>query len=133
MQVIKISQWVLRISAIIVLVLGILFWINVINPDTNRGIVLVHMLFGILVVIALWTLGIAQGMRGGSFGLAFATFVWGLLTLAIGLFQQNILSDPSSPHWVIQVVHLILGLGAIGLGEMVAGRAKRRASKPIAA
>ena len=133
MQVIKISQWVLRISAIIVLVLGILFWINVINPDTSGGIVLIHMLLGILVVIALWTIGIAQGLQGGSFGLAMATFVWGLLTLAIGLFQQKILTDPSSPHWIIQVIHLILGLGAIGLGEMVAGRAKRRARKPIVA
>ncbi len=133
MQVIKISQWVLRISAIIVLVLGILFWTNVINTDNSGGIVLVHMLLGILVVIALWTLGIAQGMRGGSFGLALATFVWGLLTLAIGLFQQKILPDPSSPHWIIQVIHLLLGLGAIGLGEMCAGRAKRQASKAVVA
>jgi hypothetical protein len=133
MQVIKISQWVLRISALIVLVLGILFWTNAINPDTSGGIVLVHMLLGILVVLALWTMGIAQGLRGGSFGLALATFVWGLLTLALGLFQQRILTDPSSPHWIIQVIHLILGLGAIGLGEMVAGRAKRQASKPIVA
>src|ERR1017187_9436772 len=131
MQVIKISQWVLRISAIIVLVLGILFWTNTINPDKSGGIVLVHMLLGILVVLALWTMGIAQGLRGGSFGLALATLVWGLLTLAIGLFQQRILVDPSSPHWIIQVIHLILGLGAIGLGEMVAGRAKRRASKLV--
>jgi hypothetical protein len=133
MQVIKISQWVLRISAIIVLILGILFWTNVIDPDTSGGIVLVHMLLGILVVLALWTMGIAQGLRGGGFGLALATFVWGLLTLGLGLFQQKILPDPSSPHWIIQVLHLILGLGAIGLGEMVAGRAKRQASKPVAA
>ena len=131
MLTIKISQWVLRISAIIVLVLGILFWTNVINTDTSGGIVLVHMLLGILVVLALWTIGIAQGLQGGSFGLAMATGIWGLLTLAVGLFQTRWLTDPSQ-HWIIQVIHLILGLGAIGLGEMAAGRAKRRASKPMA-
>ena len=129
MLTIKIAQWVLRISAIIVLVLGILFWTNVINTDTSGGIVLVHMLLGILVVLALWTIGIAQGLQGGSFGLAMATGLWGLLTLAVGLFQTRWL--PGSAHWVIQVIHLILGLGAIGLGEMAAGRAKRRASKPV--
>ena len=130
MQAIKISQWILRISGIIVLVLGILFWINVV--DASGGIVLVHMLLGILVVLSLWTLGILQGLRaGGSFGLAMATFIWGLLTLAVGLFQTRWLLDPSQ-HWIIQVIHLILGLGAIGLGEMVAGRAKRQANKPMA-
>jgi hypothetical protein len=131
MLTIKIAQWVLRISAIIVLVLGILFWTNVINTDTSGGIVLAHMLLGILVVLCLWTLGIAQGLRGGSFGIAMATFIWGLLTLAVGLFQTRWL--PGSAHWVIQVIHLILGLGAIGLGEMAAARGKRRASKPLAA
>jgi hypothetical protein len=130
MLTIKIAQWVLRISAIIVLVLGILFWTNVINTDTSKGIVLVHMLLGILVVLSLWTLGIAQGLRGGSFGLAMATGLWGLVTLAVGLFQTGWL--PGSAHWVIQVIHLILGLGAIGLGEMAAARGKRRASKPMA-
>ena len=128
MTTINISQWVLRISGIIVLVLGILFWTNVV--DASGGIVLVHMLLGILVVLALWTLGIAQGLLGGSFGLAMASGLWGLITLAVGLFQTRWLLDPST-HWIIQVIHLILGIGAIGLGEMIAGRAKRRVRKPM--
>lgn len=135
MQVIKISQWVLRISALIGLILGILFWTNTTDPgnvpQSFSALGLVHILLGILVVLSLWTLGIAQGMRGGSFGLALATFVWGLITLAVGLFQVNWLQG--SAHWVIQVIHLLLGLGAIGLGEMCAARAKRQANKPVVA
>jgi len=135
MLTIKISQWVLRISALLGLILGILFWTNTSDPgnvpQSFSTLGLIHIVLGILVVLSLWTLGIAQGLRGGPFGLAVATFVWGLITLAVGLFQVNLL--PGSAHWVIQVIHLILGLGAIGLGEMVAGRAKRRASKPMVA
>lgn len=127
MLTIKVAQWVLRISAIIVLVLGILFWTNVV--DASGGILLAHMLLGILVVLALWTIGIAQGLMGGSFGIGMATAIWGLLTLAVGLFQTRWILG--SAHWVIQVIHLILGLGAIGLGEMAAARAKRQANKPM--
>lgn len=128
MLTIKIAQWMLRISAIIVLVLGILFWTNAI--DASGGILLAHMLLGILVVLALWTIGITQGVMGGSFGIGMATGIWGLLTLAVGLFQTRWLLGSS--HWVIEVIHLILGLGAIGLGEMAAARAKRQTNKPMA-
>ena len=32
---------------------------------------------------------------------------------------------PGSWHWVIQVLHLLLGLGAMGQGEGLAARIKR--------
>jgi hypothetical protein len=47
---------------------------------------------GIIAVLALWTLGIFQDLRGGSFG----------------LFQTNWLTG--SHHWIIQVIHLLLGI-----------------------
>ncbi len=87
MLTIKIAQWVLRISAIIVLVLGILFWTNVHRCKWwHRPRAYVA---GYPGCALLWTLGIAQGLRGGSFGIAMATFIWGLLTLAVGLFQTR--------------------------------------------
>ena len=82
------------------------------------------MILGFIVVISLWAIGLAQGfIKGGSFALALATFVLGLLLAIVGLFQTGWLTG--STHWIIQVIHLLLGLSAIGLGEMIGGRHKR--------
>jgi hypothetical protein len=32
---------------------------------------------------------------------------------------------PGNGHWVVQVVHLLLGMAAIASGEMLTGRVKR--------
>ncbi len=118
-MVVRVSSMVLRIAALAALVLGIIFWTG--NADNLQ---IVHIVLGFLVVISVWVLGIAQGVRrGGSFGLALATFVVGFLVLLVGLFQTRWLTG--SNHWVIQVIHLILGLSAISLGEMIGARYRR--------
>jgi hypothetical protein len=75
-------------------------------------------------------LGIAQGLQGGSFGLALATFVIGFLLALVGLFQKQWLVDN---HWIIQIIHLLLGLSAIGLAEMIGVRYRRMTAKKTAA
>jgi hypothetical protein len=124
--VVRVSSMVLRIAALAALVLGIIFWTG--NADNLQ---IVHIVLGFLVVISLWVLGIAQGVRrGGSFGLALATFVVGFFVLLVGLFQTRWLTG--SNHWVIQVIHLILGLSAISLGEMIGARYRRMTAKTAA-
>lgn len=125
-MVVRVSSMVLRISALAALILGIIFWTG--NADNLQ---IVHIVLGFLVVISLWVLGIAQGVRrGGSFGLALATFVVGFFVLLVGLFQTRWLTG--SNHWVIQVIHLILGLSAISLGEMIGARYRRMTAKTAA-
>src|SRR5204863_7882132 len=116
--VIRIALNIVRVGVLIELALGILFWTG--DADSLR---IVHIVIGILVVLSLWTLGIAQGLQGGSFGLAIATFVVGFLLALVGLFQKQWLVG--SNHWIIQVIHLLLGLSAIGLAEMINGRYRR--------
>jgi hypothetical protein len=36
---------------------------------------------------------------------------------------------PGDFHWIIQVLHLLVGLAAIGLGEDLAGRIRNRAAQ----
>jgi hypothetical protein len=115
-----------RIGVLIQLASGILFWTG--NADNFQ---IVHIVIGILIVLALWTLGIAQGIQGGSFGLALATFVVGFLLTLVGLFQARWLIG--SYHWIIQVIHLLLGLSAIGLAEMIGGRYRRMTASKAAA
>jgi hypothetical protein len=50
-------------------------------------------------------------------------FVWGLVVVILGLTQTEIL--PGNLHWLIEVLHLVLGLGAIGLGERLFAGVKR--------
>ena len=122
---VRIANMVLRVAVLFNLITGIIFWTG--NADPLQ---VVHILLGIIAVLALWVLGIMQGLRGGSFGLALATFVVGFLLVLVGLFQKNWLPEPTNAnHWIIQVIHLVLGLAAIGLGEMAAGRYKRLIAK----
>ncbi len=124
-MVVRVSLMVLRLSVLVNLVLGILFW-----TGNANALQLLHIILGFLAVISLFAIGIAQGVRGGSFGLALATFVVGFLLALVGLFQTRWLPGPN--HWIIQVIHLLLGLIAIGLGEMIGGRYRRMTVKAAA-
>lgn len=120
-MLIRIPQMILRVCGGLALLLGITFWLNL--PDDV--LIPVHMLLGILVVLTLWILGIATATtRGGNIGLSVGAIVWGLLVLSLGLTQTRLLVDPSV-HWIIQVLHLLLGIGALGLGETIARRYRR--------
>ena len=116
-MVVKVTQWVLRISALLALILGILFWTGS-APD---ALIPVHIILGILVTVSLWVLGFLFGRaRGGNWGFASLAIVWGILVIGVGGSQIG--QDPST---IVKIIHLLIGLLAIGIGEMVAGRYKR--------
>jgi hypothetical protein len=113
---------VLRLCVVLALILGIYFWISGIN---SGGLVNIHMILGILVVLSLWVLGIIQATtKGGNWSLAIGAIILGLIIAGFGMAQNELLKPPSV-HWIIQVIHLLLGLGAAGLGESIARRYKR--------
>ncbi|TMC19422.1 MAG: hypothetical protein E6J34_15350 [Chloroflexi bacterium] len=120
-MVVRIASMVLRIAGVLALILGILNWTKV-TGDSLRDI---HMLLGIIVVLALWVLGaLIVSSRGGQ-GLGIAAFIVGLIVVGFGVRQEAIFPAPNV-HWIIQVMHLILGLLAIGMGEMITARYKKR-------
>jgi len=116
--VVTVSKWVLRVSAILALILGIIIWAN----DSLAGsLVNIHLPLGILVTLSLIVLGIMYGTaKGGNWGIAALAIVWGLLVFALGASQLA-----AEPSLVVKILHLLIGLIAIGIGEMVAGRYKR--------
>lgn len=124
MKVMIIALMILRVSVVLALILGILFWVNpAIESQALQGI---HMLLGIIVVLALWVVGLAQGrLKGGSFGLAVGTFIIGLAVAILGLSQVRLKAAGVNVE-LIDVIHLLLGLTAAGFGEMIAGRVKRQ-------
>jgi uncharacterized membrane protein len=117
-------QMGIRALGVVQLVLGIIFW-----TGNALGLVDLHQLIGILLVLGLWTQAAMAHRAGVPGGLVAGAAVYGLLVPIVGLTQRDLF--PGSAHWVIQVIHLLLGLGLLALAENLAQRAKARLA-PVA-
>ena len=120
-MLVRISLMVLRLCVVLAVILGICFWLNIINPAGT--ILQVHMVLGLLVVITLWIIGVMVLLRR-DLGLGLLAIIWGIAVLYVGTQQETLL--PGSSHWVIEVLHLLLGLGAAGIGESAARRYRKK-------
>jgi len=120
----SIAQMVVRIAGLIQLVLGIIVW-----PGKADFLIPVHILIGSILVVALLVLAYQASRARISTGLVILTVVWALVLPVWGLVQANIL--PDAGHWIIQVVHLLLGIGAIGLAEMLGVQMRRKSPAPV--
>jgi len=117
-------QMAVRVLGVIQIVLGVLFW-----TGNALGLVDLHMLNGILIVLLLWVLaGLAAAARV-PVALVAGAVVWGLVVVVLGLSQESLL--PGSAHVVIEVLHLLVGLVALGLADTLANRAKAQLA-PVA-
>jgi hypothetical protein len=115
-MVFRIASIVLRLCGALALILGILFW-----SGNTLNLIPIHMLLGLLVVLSLWIVGIGQAFSsGGSWPLAGGALLLGLLVIVVGMTQSSLLVGPF--HWVIQVVHLLLGILAVGIGQIATAR-----------
>lgn len=114
------SVMALRLLWIINIVLGI--YIAYITQKPG-GWVLAHMITGLLIVVLLWFLGVAQGLtKGGSLGLTIATFLVGLALPIIGMIQLSV--PDGGALFGVQGLHVIFALAAIALGEISGRRYK---------
>ena len=108
-----IAQTLVRTLGPLQIGLGLLFWtFNAMN------LIPLHMLIGLLIVLALWVLA-ALGVRAGvHLGLVSAAFAWGILVIVLGMTQDQLL--PGDLHWIVKVTHLAFGIVAIGFAELLA-------------
>lgn len=115
-MVFRIASIVLRVCGALAVILGLLFW-----SGYALNLIPIHMLLGLLVVLSLWVVGIGQAFsREGSWPVAGGALLLGLLVIALGMTQSSLMVGPF--HWVIRVVHLLLGLLAVRLGQIAAAR-----------
>jgi len=119
------AQTTVRVSGIVNIVLGVIFWTG--NLDSLR---LVHILLGLLLVLGLWTLAFVAVRGRVAVQLAVLGFAWGVIAPVLGLTQTNLVTGGA--HWVIQVIHLLVGVGAIGIAEVLAIRIKRSGGEAAA-
>jgi hypothetical protein len=116
---IRIASAVLSLAGLLALVSGLLFW-----TGTALNWIQLHMLLGFLAVGALWVIAIGQVFaKGGSWIIAATAFVVGAATIVLGMTQASLMAGDF--HWVVEVLHLLLGILTIGLGHMGAARYRK--------
>jgi len=123
---VSILLWTIRITGVIQIVLGMAFWTN-----NLYSLLPVHMLVGVILVVALWVLAGLAARMGASLGIVALAVVWGLIVPVLGIMQTQLL--PGSAHWVIEVIHLLVGLIAIGLGDRLARESMQKSAPALAA
>lgn len=103
----------IRICGGAALILGLAFWLGYGWSFTR-----LHMDLGMTVVVSLWVLAGLGWRNGAPAGLVAFAAAWGVLTWFVGFNQLTLL--PGSLHWVVAVVHLLLGVTSIALGIRLA-------------
>jgi hypothetical protein len=116
---IRIGRMLVRVLGTVMIVLGLLFW-----SGNALGLIQLHMLIGVVVVLTLWALAALAARTGEQPGLVLLALLWGLVVPIVGVTQDQLLPGPA--HWAIKVFHLLLGVGAIALAEVLARRALGR-------
>jgi hypothetical protein len=100
----------LRALVAVQLILGIAMW-----TGYGSGLLSVHRASGMLFVLVLWILAIMSLAGRRHIGWSLFAIAWGLVIAAVGFMQVGIM--PGDYHWIIKVIHLIIGLAAMPLAE----------------
>ncbi|HEY5541933.1 MAG TPA: hypothetical protein VIM04_01580 [Candidatus Binatia bacterium] len=119
-MVIRIASAVMSLAGLLALVSGLLFW-----TGTALDWIQLHMLLGFLTVGALWVVAIGQIFaKKGSWVVAAAAIIVGAATIVLGMTQASLMVGDF--HWLVEVLHLALGIFTIGLGHIGAARYRKR-------
>jgi hypothetical protein len=114
-----IAQMLVRACGLVLLVLGILFW-----TGNAESLIDLHRLLGFVLVISLLVLVVLAARSGAPPGLVALALAWAVVVPVLGMTQDRLVTG--SAHWLIRVLHLLLGLGAIALAERLARLVKGR-------
>lgn len=107
-----------RLCGLVLIVLGIIFW-----TGHALGLVSVHMVVGLLLAVTLWMLAFLGARAGVGAGFVTLVAVWALIMVIFGAVQMRLMVG--SAHWVIQVLHLLVGMAALGMGDQLGTRLSR--------
>jgi hypothetical protein len=105
-----VAQMTVRLTGVFLIVIGLVYWAGYAPGwiDAHRGI-------GYAFVVAIWVLAGVAWQGGVPRGLVLFVALWALLVPLLGLTQQRLIPGPA--HWIVRVLHLLVGLFAIRLAE----------------
>ena len=111
-------RWIVRLIGFAALVLGIVLW-----TGNGYAYLKLHMWLGFIVTFALLLLVVISLLSRVGPLLPLLALIWAVFLPVLGIAQLRIVLGPN--HLIIQAVHLVLGLGAIGLAETLGARSLR--------
>lgn len=104
------------------IVLGLLIWFGKISLTQA------HIGLGSLFVLDLWVLGVIALFALSARGLSLLTLLMGGVIMWLGVAQTTLLVG--SAHWAVRILHLLLGVSAMGLVEPLTKALLSHFSKP---
>ena len=114
MIVVRLIRGIAGVAGLGALTLGLLFWIAQMN------FISMHMVFGLFVALSLLILAIVGVFTRGMRLLGAIGIVYAFIVPTFGLTQATLLLG--SLHWLIQMAHLLVGLGALALIGVISTR-----------
>ena len=117
MNIARPIQIIATISALVAVAFGM-------GTYTHADFTNIHMLFGLIVALALLILSVIAVFTNGLRRLGVIGIVLALIVPILGLKQQLIL--PGNLHWLIETLHLAVGFGALAFIGVISGRLTTR-------
>ena len=108
-----VTQALIGLAGLVLIALGLGFWVG-----HGLNLVPLHEQLGIFIVLLLWVvagIGFAYGVNRVRLAIA---VVWGLVVIGFGFSQIGILVGDL--HWIVRVLHLLVGLVALWLASNIA-------------
>jgi hypothetical protein len=123
---IKLLQWLIRIAGLGAFVLGAGYWFGHAFAPLSLHMTLGGLVALTLAILALWALFSRVRIPAALIGL-----LWAVAIIYVGTLQDWLVGGGGS-HRVVQIIHPLLGIGAIGLGEMLAAAITRNKRASLA-
>ena len=112
-------RWVARLDGRAALILGIVLWTG------SLGSLRIHIITGFVMTLTLLLVGIVGFFSRIKPALPLIAIAWAILLPYIGFAQLRLF--PGASHITIQVIHLIIGVCAIGVVEALGAKIIREA------
>lgn len=121
---IKMLTWFTRIAGLGALALGLMLWLEPGVVGAFTAFLQLHMTLGgivalVLAILAVWALSARVKVPA-----AIAALVWAAAMVYVGTLQNWWIAGGG--HWFLEIIHPLLGIGAIGLAEMLAAAITRK-------
>ena len=116
MQVtLTVTQMLIRICGVLLLILGLL-----IRAENMYNLLQAHIGIGYILVLSVIVFAFAAWRLGAPLGMTIGLIVVGLAVAGMGFGQQSL-----GLAWWAQLLHVLLGVAAIGMAEAIGGRLRR--------
>ncbi len=123
MNVARPLRMIATISALVAVAFGM-------STYTHADFTNIHMLFGLIVALALLILSVMAAFTSGLRRLGTIGIIYAFIVPIFGVEQQMILVGDL--HWLVETTHLVVGFGALAFIGATGERFTRRKTAAVA-